>query len=514
MSAWAEFLSTTLGTASQDPCHLSVSWPVRHYPGNTGAQVSNGDYYASAATFFGSQLAVDGSMWQRHNPARALWEATMDTPLTTSMAHDVQALVSYLEHEPRPSIVLDIEYNIIGANPAYQRQFGIEGKSHIGAKCFNVSHQYAVPCDQAGEQCPMRKALRSHAAERVLHIHHTPRGPEHVDVELRPILDQQGDVVAYVEHLSTVKVAAAQPQQHGLVGISSAFKEALSELQRAAPSPIPVLLQGESGTGKELFARALHMSSARSNGPLVVVDCTGLTESLLESELFGHEKGAFTGALHRKVGLAESAHGGTLFLDEIGEVPLAMQVKLLRLIESGSFRPVGSLRTIHSDFRLVVATHKPLREMVEAGRFRQDLYYRISAFPIVLPPLRARADDLPLLIESHLQRIAPGVAIEVDSSALKLLGLYPFPGNIRELKNILERARLFSDDGIIRAKDLPVELRKQTEHSASRSRERKDLKNLAHLLNAFQGSRTELAKELGISERTLYRRLSELGIKG
>lgn len=231
----------------------------------------------------------------------------------------------------------------------------------------------------------MRKAWDSRVPERVLHVHHTPRGPEHVDVELRPILDEQGEVVAFVERLTRITVASAQPQQQGLVGRSAAFQEALASLQRAAPAQIPVLLQGESGTGKELFARALHLGSPRASGPLVVVDCTGLTESLFESELFGYEKGAFTGAHQRKIGLAEAAHGGTLFLDEIGEVPLAMQVKLLRLIESGSFRPVGSLRTVHSDFRLVSATHKPLKEMAAAGSFREDLYYRISGFPIRLP---------------------------------------------------------------------------------------------------------------------------------
>ncbi|QGG73870.1 sigma-54 interaction domain-containing protein [Pseudomonas syringae] len=425
----------------------------------------------------------------------------------------MQSLVSYLEHDLRPTIVLDTDYNIIAANTAYQRQFGVEGTPHVGEKCYRVSHQFAVPCDQAGEHCPMRKAHETRLPERLLHIHHTPRGPEHVDVELRPILDDQGEVIAYVERLSSVAVASVQPQQHGLVGRSAAFKEVLSALQRAAPAQIPVLLQGESGTGKELFARALHASSARSAGPLVVVDCTGLTETLLESELFGYEKGAFTGALQRKTGLAEAAHGGTLFLDEIGEVPLAMQVKLLRLIESGSFRPVGSLRTVHSDFRLVVATHKPLREMVADGSFRQDLFYRISAFPIRLPALRERSDDLPLLIDSLLQRIAPGAAPRVDVEAMKLLSLYSYPGNIRELRNILERARLFTDDGIIRAPDLPAEVRGQGEAVGVTYRQQDDgLEKLAHALRVFNGSRSELARELGLSERTLYRRLRALGI--
>ncbi|KTB56482.1 Fis family transcriptional regulator [Pseudomonas viridiflava ICMP 13104] len=425
----------------------------------------------------------------------------------------MQSLVSYLEHDLRPTIVLDTDYNIIAANTAYQRQFGVEGTPHVGEKCYRVSHQFAVPCDQAGEHCPMRKAHETRLPERLLHIHHTPRGPEHVDVELRPILDDQGDVIAYVERLSSVAVASVQPQQHGLVGRSAAFKEVLSALQRAAPAQIPVLLQGESGTGKELFARALHASSSRSAGPLVVVDCTGLTESLLESELFGYEKGAFTGALQRKTGLAEAAHGGTLFLDEIGEVPLAMQVKLLRLIESGSFRPVGSLRTVHSDFRLVAATHKPLKEMVAEGSFRQDLFYRISAFPIRLPALRERSEDLPLLIDSLLQRIAPGAAPRVDPDAMKLLSFYSYPGNIRELRNILERARLFTDDGVIRVQDLPAEVRGHDEAGDVSYRRADDgLEKLAHALRVFKGSRSELAEELGLSERTLYRRLRALGI--
>lgn len=423
----------------------------------------------------------------------------------------ILALVSYLEHDVHPSIVLDTDYNILAANAAYRRQFGSNDNAPLGEKCHRVSHHYAVPCDQAGEHCPMRKAWDSKVPERVLHIHHTPRGPEHVDVELRPILDEQGRVVAFVERLNTVTLASAQPQQQGLVGRAPAFKTALASLQRAAPAQIPVLLQGESGTGKELFARALHLGSLRANGPLVVVDCTGLTESLFESELFGYEKGAFTGATQRKIGLAEAAHGGTLFLDEIGEVPLAMQVKLLRLIESGSFRPVGSLRTVHSDFRLVSATHKPLKEMVAAGTFREDLYYRISGFPIRLPALRERVEDLPMLAESLLKRMAGAQSATLTAEAQQRLSLHPFPGNIRELRNILERARLFADDGLIRPEHLPHDIG-PIQNVATLRRSRNELGELALALEQFQGSRIELARHLGLSERTLYRRLRELGL--
>lgn len=421
----------------------------------------------------------------------------------------VLALVSFLEHDVLPAIVLDTDYNILAANAAYRRQFGQGQQAPLGQKCHKVSHHYHVPCDQAAEDCPMRKAWSSKVPERVLHVHHTPRGPEHVDVELRPILDEQGRVIAFVERLTPIVIASAQPQEQGLVGQAPAFTAALASLQRAAPADIPVLLQGESGTGKELFARALHMGSPKADGPLVVVDCTSLTEALFESELFGYEKGAFTGAHQRKTGLAEAAHGGTLFLDEIGEVPLAMQVKLLRLIETGSFRPVGSLRTVHSDFRLVSATHKPLRQMVADGTFREDLYYRISGFPIRMPALRERIEDLPLLVQSLLKRIAGPSAPTLGNAALDRLMTYPFPGNIRELRNILERARLFADEGVIQPEHLPedvVSLPAQVRAHGSRPAD------LLQVLSQFRGSRSELAKHLGISERTLYRRLKAAGI--
>ena len=437
------------------------------------------------------------------------------TPAESTRLDAVQALISYLEHEATPMIVLDPDYNILAANTAYQRQFGTPQRGYIGQKCYRVSHQYSLPCDQAGEHCPMKQALATRAPDRVLHIHHTPRGPEHVEVELRPILDEAGSVMAFVERLSSLKTASAQPRAAGLVGRSASFNAALSALHRAAPSMVPVLLQGESGTGKELFARALHEASPRARGALVVVDCTGLTETLFESELFGHERGAFTGALQRKAGLVEAAHGGTLFLDEIGDVPLAMQVKLLRLIESGTFRRVGGIETLRSDFRLVAATHKPLRQMVDEQRFRQDLYYRINAFPIVLPALRDRADDIPLLVSSFLAQEVPAAAQALSDEAMHLLQHYAFPGNVRELRNVLLRARLFAGDGPIGAEHLTPEiLQLQAGPEIGRGlRNSGDEKaRLSRSLATFEGTRAELAKSLGYSERTLYRRLKACGL--
>ncbi|MCA8057398.1 MULTISPECIES: sigma-54 interaction domain-containing protein [Burkholderia cepacia complex] len=441
---------------------------------------------------------------------------------------DIGALLSYLEHDPEPMIVLDPHYRILAANTAYQRQFGVAGAPHIGHKCYQVSHHYDVPCDQAGEHCPMKRAQSKRGPDRVLHIHFTPRGPEHIDVELRPIFDQKNQIIAYVERLATVRSASARPSQEGLVGRSAAFNAAFSALHRVAPSKLPVLLLGESGTGKELFARALHETSPRAGCPLVAVDCSGIAETLFESEFFGYEKGAFTGAIAKKPGLMETAQGGTLFLDEIGDVPLAMQVKLLRLIETGTFRRVGGTETLHADFRLVAATHKPLRTMVEDGRFRQDLYYRISAFPIQLPALRERREDIALLVDSILQRIikandiaGPAVVRKVTASreALEKLEGYAWPGNVRELRNVLERACLFCDDGVIRPEHLPENvLSGLSEHvtadaNATRACRAHDLSDeqLASLVRGFSGTRKSLASHLGWSERTLYRRLRSLG---
>jgi DNA-binding NtrC family response regulator len=413
-------------------------------------------------------------------------------------------------------IVLDPDYTILAANRAYRAQFGEGGHAFVGHKCFQVSHHYDVPCDRAGEHCPMKAAQQTLRPDRVLHVHHTPRGPEHVDVELRPILDAAGGIVAYVERLTTVRSASALPRKAGLVGQSAAFNQAIAALNRVAPSSLPVLLLGESGTGKELFARALHEASGRAAEPFVVVDCSGLTETLFESELFGHEKGAFTGALQRKQGLVETANRGTLFLDEIGDVPLAMQVKLLRLIESSTYRRVGGLEQLRADFRLVAATHKDLRALMAAGQFRADLFYRISAFPVHLPALRERRDDVPMLVDSMLKRAERSVTFQLSDEAMMLMRAHEWPGNIRELKNVIDRACLLADDLVIQPEHLPQELREPALRALETLAAQADVpaaaiddQTLLDLVNGFRGTRQALAKRLGMSERTLFRRLKQ-----
>ena len=284
-------------------------------------------------------------------------------------------------------------------------------------------------------------------------------------------------------------------------------------VQRIACSDVSALLQGESGTGKELIAEAIHHTSARSKGPFVAVDCSGLTESLFESELFGHEKGSFTGAQTRKIGLAEAANGGTLFLDETGDISLALQTKLLRLIETGTFRRVGGIETLKTDFRLISASHKNLRVMVENGEFRNDLYYRISAFPLHIPSLKERIEDIPLLVDSLLKRFYPELNMSMSKEALECLQEYNFPGNIRELSNIVQRATLMVDDDIIEFHHLPDECKNvlnDDKHKACFS-ELITLKELEKRYIDWASNRVknkvELAKMLGVSERTLYRKL-------
>ncbi|MGO9434148.1 MAG: sigma-54 interaction domain-containing protein, partial [Terracidiphilus sp.] len=234
---------------------------------------------------------------------------------------------------------------------------------------------------------------------------------------------------------------------NGMIGESEAFREVLRTIRVVSPTDSTVLVQGETGTGKELVARAIHELSGRSKQAFVKVNCAAIPATLLESELFGHEKGSFTGAFAQKIGRFELAHKGTLFLDEIGEIPLELQCKLLRALQEQELERLGGNRTIHVDVRFVAATNRNLKQMVEGGRFRSDLYYRLHVFPLTVPPLRERREDIPLLIRYFTQRFAKRMnrAIEeIPSSSIEALTAYDWPGNVRELQNIIERSVILS----------------------------------------------------------------------
>jgi DNA-binding NtrC family response regulator len=439
-------------------------------------------------------------------------------------AQPLPELVSYLEGLAEPHILLDAQYRILAANAAYRRQFSA-GREVAGQLCHEVSHHFSVPCDQAGESCPLAQSRESGQPKRVLHLHHTPRGEEYVNIELTPLRDHKGRQTLFIEKMATLRAAQGQPAAQGLIGRAPAFQQMLALVARVAPSQAAVLLLGESGTGKELVARAVHETSPRAQRALVAVDCASLPDNLFESELFGHERGAFTGANTARAGLVEAASGGTLFLDEVGDIPLLMQVKLLRLLETGTYRRVGSTELRHADIRVVAATHRDLERMVAEGRFREDLYYRLSIFPIHLPALRERREDIPLLASALLQRVAPGRQLSLAPPALKLLQAQDYPGNVRELRNLLERASLLCDGQTLQAAHIqqalmsgrrPPDARRRATPAPGTESRPGALQEMAQLalqqmVATHHGSRAELAARLGISERSLYRKLRTLG---
>jgi DNA-binding NtrC family response regulator len=317
--------------------------------------------------------------------------------------------------------------------------------------------------------------------------------------------------------------AAGPPREvrpPGLLGRTAPMLAVYKQIAHAADAAVPVLIVGESGTGKELVAKAVHANSRRANRPFVAVNCGAITESLLESELFGHARGAFTGAISDTKGLFEQANGGTVFLDEIGETSPALQVKLLRVLEEGEVRPVGASRPTRVDVRIVAATNVELEKEVAEQRFRQDLFYRLGVIVIRVPPLRERRADIPLLVGQFLLNACSraGRRVEVSPEALELLAAYAWPGNVRELENTVERLVLFSRGATIQVADLPPAVQGAPPDLGERlfeglpSLDEIERRYLLHVLESVGGNRTRAAEIMGIDRRTLYRMAERFGI--
>lgn len=438
----------------------------------------------------------------------------------------VQSMINAID---KPAIFITPDYIIHAVNQAYIETYDTQvtlGKS----RCHEISHHSNEPCDKHGEECPLQQCQNTARAANAVHIHSTAQGKSYCDILMKPIKDDNGIIMGFLEILDSIDYASTESKKDAMVGQSVPFKQMLNKINRASQSNIAVLLQGETGSGKELVAKAVHQASNRSDKPFVVIECTGLSENLFESELFGFEKGAFTGATTSKKGLIEIAHGGTVFFDEIGDVPMNMQVKLLRLFETQCYRAVGGLKQKRSDFRLVSASHKNLLELVDKGEFRRDLYYRIAGFPIYLPSLRERQDDIPTLI-NHFIKLSDYKHKKFSANALQLLSHYAFPGNIRELKNIIEQSALIANEDLIHSSDLPESVNATANKTATQTTtdfdantvnrtETKmmsldDLESeyLAQVCQQFTGSPAELAIILNVSVRTLYRKLQRYGLK-
>jgi len=299
-----------------------------------------------------------------------------------------------------------------------------------------------------------------------------------------------------------------------LIGNSEPMLKVLKEVERVAQSSSPVIITGESGTGKELIARAIHSNSHRKFFPLVSVHCGALTESLLESELFGHEKGAFTGAMYNRKGRFEMADGGTIFLDEISTISAKMQIELLRVLESKTFVRVGGNKEITSDFRVISATNRDLKTMVQKGTFREDLFYRLNVVNIHIPPLRERIEDIPMLANYFIDKYCTSMSrdiISIEPAALKRLENYDFPGNVRELENMIERAIVVGNKKSIRLKDLPFE--KDVIRNSIESLNDLEKKYILQILNKYDWNISRSAKALKVDRVTIYNKIKKYGLK-
>lgn len=323
------------------------------------------------------------------------------------------------------------------------------------------------------------------------------------------------------ENVQLKQVLARSQSSPDMIGNSAAMREVYHLIERAGPTDKAILIQGESGTGKELVARSLHRHSLRADKPLVVINCAALAETLLESELFGHEKGSFTGAIASKPGLFEMADGGTLFIDEIGEMPGSLQPKLLRVLEDGSMRRIGSVKERRVDVRLVAATNRDMAAEVKAGRFREDLYYRINVMSLLLPPLRERNGDVTLLVRKFL-----GADWQIEPEALAAIERYTWPGNIRQLINAIDRAKILADGHLVRLKDLPrdVALGPQAVATATATASGSvcdpsdaslasiERAHVVEILRRERGNKARAARALGVNRRSLYRLLERYGL--
>ena len=340
--------------------------------------------------------------------------------------------------------------------------------------------------------------------------------------ELRLFLRRMAEKIRLVEENEFLRDRiGTESDLHGIVGSSAKIQDVLRMISRLKDTRTPVLITGESGTGKELVARAIHFRGSFAKQPFVAVDCGSLVPTLIESELFGYEKGAFTGALKSKTGLFQSANGGTIFLDEIGELPLELQAKLLRVLQEKEIRPVGSNQRVKVDVRVIAASNRDLETEYQKGRFRKDLYFRLNVVTVHLPALRERRSDIPMLVHWFLERYASGKSTQVTSAAMKCLLQYEWPGNVRELENCVERAIALGEHSKIDIGDLPTTIASSPEEGSATpapgavsSTDLEDIERatIQRVFEQVKGDKALAGRMLGISRATLYRKLKRYNI--
>lgn len=444
-------------------------------------------------------------------------------------------LQSVINAQEVASVVIDNEYRIVMANEAYCASYGITSEQVIGRRCHEVSHHSAVPCHLNGEQCPHHEVFSTAKAFEVLHSHYDSNNhPEHVRIKAHPLQDADGQNYLMETIYRLAPSADLSCEEMQMVGRSPAFLNCVENLTVAAKSDAPVLIYGESGVGKELAAKFIHEQSERNKKAYVELNCAAIPESLCESELFGHERGSFTGCGGLKRGLFELANNGSLFLDEIGEMSLAIQAKFLRVLDSGEFRRIGGEKTYNTDVRIIAATNQNLMAKVAAGTFREDLYFRIAGIRVSIPPLRERRMDIPALADALLKRLYKRHGVcRLTQDAIERLINHNYPGNVRELRNILQKAVALSHDNIISAKHIQLNdqgvfpMREQASQTppahttaipsgipseTTLSMSKLEAQHIARLLREHDENRRIVANILGVSERTLYRKIKRYGL--
>jgi DNA-binding NtrC family response regulator len=421
-----------------------------------------------------------------------------------SEAESAETAVTRLETEPPDLVLTDLKLPNHSGVELLKQIRGVLPRTEIAIMTGHGSIESAVDAMKLGAYDYIEKPFRVE--------------------KLRLLLQRMAEKVRLVNENAFLRERVnADENLDGIIGNSSGIQDVLRMISRLKDTRTPVLISGESGTGKELVARAIHFRGALAQTPFVAVDCGSLVPTLMESELFGYEKGAFTGATRTKAGLFQSANGGSIFLDEIGEIPLEMQAKLLRVLQEKEVRPVGSNDKISIDVRVIAATNRDLEAAYRDGTFRKDLYFRLNVVTVHLPPLRERRSDIPVLVHYFLNRYAPTAHVQVTPAAMKSLLQYDWPGNVRELENCVARALTLGDQEIIDVQDLPPAIR--TEHAISQSMAPEDAASLSTtalaemekmtILRVFEqanGDKALAGKMLGISRATLYRKLKRYNI--
>ena len=448
-------------------------------------------------------------------------------------------LQSFVETHERPFLIVDSNNRIVAANKAFLASYGTTLGRILNRTCHEVTHDNPRPCHEMGEECPKQYIQETGKPHTCLHVHtHYDQGRHVHQVRVKGFPLHFGKGTTYYGEL--FEELAVRPEgdgdRHCMVGSSKPFLASLEAMKVAARSDAPVLIQGETGTGKELAAHFVHHNSSRTSRPFLTLDCTVLTKALAESELFGHIRGAFTGSVGERQGLFKLAHGGTLFLDQIGELPKSLQSKLLRVLETGEFRRVGSDCPEHTNVRIVCATNRNLASEVQNGRFREDLYYRLACLTVSLPSLRERRDDIPALAELMLKRCTPPgePLLTLSDGALETLAAHDYPGNVRELRNLLQAVAARADgtritraqieetlagQPVITATATSASMAAAQQHpqpaSPGRGESLEDVErtHLQRLLNVHYGDLNAVASALGVSLRTVYRKLNRYGLR-